>query len=121
MASRLGWYRVGGMATPRTREPALGGGDATAPGRAIEVLEQARALLGPGAVPELLGDEADLEAGIDNALTQVRDYALAYEGPDALEVVRVAYELTHIAWEQHKRVMDRRVAGLSSVQRALAE
>jgi DNA-binding CsgD family transcriptional regulator len=109
------------MATPGTREPALSGGDATAPGRAIEVLEQARALLGPGTVPELLGDEADLEAGIDNALTQVREYALSYEGPDALAVVRVAYELTHIAWEQHKRVMDRRVAGLSSVQRALAE
>jgi LuxR family transcriptional regulator, regulator of acetate metabolism len=35
--------------------------------------------------------------------------------------VRVAYELTNVAWDQQKRLTDRRVAGLTAVQRALGE
>jgi hypothetical protein len=55
------------MATPRTREPAPRVGEtevgddangAAAPQRAIGVLDQARALLGPSVVPALSGDEA---------------------------------------------------------------
>src|SRR3954471_23522785 len=96
---------------------------AAVPDRALGVLDQARALLGPAVVPELTGAEADddaaMEEHVDRALMAVRAPARSYDGPDALEVVRLAYDLTNLAWEQHRRVMDRRVAGLSAVQQAL--
>ncbi len=121
-------YRVGSMARSGVREDEAsdaGSAAASPTERVIAVLDRARALLGPALVPEVSAkdalDDAVLEESVDAALTEMRSYATSYDGPDALDVVRVAYELADLAWEQRKVLIERRGAGLSSVQRALGE
>jgi DNA-binding CsgD family transcriptional regulator len=93
--------------------------------RVRAALDQARLLLGPDAVPEFASsqqiDAASLEDRVDRALTGLRGMVKSYSGPDALEVVRAAYELADLGRLMRLRTMARRVEGLSSVQRALAE
>ena len=92
--------------------------------RVTAALERARALLGPDVVPALDADEgtdeATLEERVDGALTELRGLAMSYSGPDALDVVRAAYELADLERLMRLRAIDRRVGGLSAVQRALA-
>jgi LuxR family transcriptional regulator, regulator of acetate metabolism len=93
-------------------------------GRVISALERARMLLGPDVVPTLSDEETDettLEEHVDVALTELRGLVMTYSGPDALDVARVAYELADLARLMRLRTIERRVSGLSSVQRALAE
>jgi LuxR family transcriptional regulator, regulator of acetate metabolism len=93
--------------------------------RVTAALERARGLLGPQAVPILDAgegtDEAVLEERVDVALTELRGLVMSYSGPDALDVARAAYELADLARLMRLRTIERRVNGLSSVQRALAE
>lgn len=93
--------------------------------RVTAALERARSLLGPDMVPALDADEgtdeATLEERVDGALTELRGLVMSYSGPDALDVVRAAYELADLERLMRLRAIDRRVGGLSAVQRALAE
>src|SRR5260370_30789245 len=93
--------------------------------RVTAALERARGLLGPEVVPTLDAgestDEAVLEQRVDVALTELRGMVTCYSGPDALDVARAAYELADLARLMRLRTIERRVNGLSSVQRALAE
>jgi DNA-binding CsgD family transcriptional regulator len=93
--------------------------------RVTAALERARILLGPEVVPALgaddMIDEATLEERVDVALTELRGLVMSYSGPDALDLARAAYELADLARLMRLRTIDRRVGGLSSVQRALAE
>ena len=93
--------------------------------RVTAALERARGLLGPDVVPTLDADqgsdEAVLEELVDVALTELRALVMTYSGPDALDVARAAYELADLARLMRLRSIERRVNGLSSVQRALAE
>jgi DNA-binding CsgD family transcriptional regulator len=93
--------------------------------RVTAALERARILLGPEVVPALDADEepddATLEERVDVALTELRGMVMSYSGPDALELARAAYELADLARLMRLRTIERRVTGLSSVQRALAE
>ncbi|HUE28530.1 MAG TPA: LuxR C-terminal-related transcriptional regulator [Solirubrobacteraceae bacterium] len=104
------------------------GVDVDAPVNAARVtaaLDRARGLLGPAVVPPLDADqgsdEAVLEELVDVALTELRALVMSYSGPDALEVARAAYELADLARLMRLRSIERRVNGLTSVQRALAE
>ena len=93
--------------------------------RVIAALEHVRALLGPHAVPELERadgtDNASLAESVDVALMELGDLVTSYTGPDALELTRTAYELGDLARVMRQETLDRRVDGLSAVQRALAE
>src|SRR5215207_726588 len=93
--------------------------------RVVAALERASALLGPDVVPLLPDaagtDEAALEERVDEALARLGGLVMSYSGPDALEVARAAYELADVARRMRLRTMDRRLVGLSSVQKALAE
>jgi DNA-binding CsgD family transcriptional regulator len=93
--------------------------------RVTAALDRARTLLGPDVVPALDADqavdEATLEERVDVALTELRSLVTSYSGPDALDVARAAYELADLARLMRLRTIERRVTGLSSVQRALAE
>ncbi len=99
--------------------------EAVGAARVTAALERARALLGPDVVPTLDADEgmdeATLEERVDGALTELRGLVMSYSGPDALDVVRAAYELADLERLMRLRAIDRRVGGLSAVQRALAE
>jgi LuxR family transcriptional regulator, regulator of acetate metabolism len=106
--------------------PGADGLDATVDsGRVIAALERVRALLGPDAVPDLKRadgtDDASLAESVDVALMGLGDLVMSYTGPDALELTRTAYELGDLARVMRQQTLDRRVDGLSSVQRALAE
>ena len=93
--------------------------------RVTAALDRARGLLGPTVVPPLDADQGSdevvLEELVDVALTELRSLVMSYSGPDALEVARAAYELADLARLMRLRSIERRVNGLTSVQRALAE
>jgi DNA-binding CsgD family transcriptional regulator len=93
--------------------------------RLTVALDRARELLGPAVLPRPEGgeatDEAVLESHVDMALTEMRGLVMSYTGPDALAVARAAYELADLARLMRLRTLDRRVGGLSAVQRALSE
>jgi DNA-binding CsgD family transcriptional regulator len=93
--------------------------------RVIAALERASALLGPDVVHVPAGDghidEAALEESVDAALARLGDLVMSYSGPDALEVARAAYELADLARRMRLRTIDRRLRGLTSVQKALAD
>src|ERR1700712_5235128 len=102
-----------------TEEPAAFGTD-----RVVAALARGRVLLGPDVVPDaVLGDvdESRLAESGDVAPLELGDLVLSYTGPDALEVTRAAYELAELARGLQQRTIDRRMTGLSAVQRALAE
>ena len=71
----------------------------------------------------------DDDAGVSRAVARDlrrrygQDYRIlrADSGPDALDVARAAYELADLARLMRLRTIERRVGGLSAVQRALAE
>lgn len=93
--------------------------------RVTAALDRARDLLGPDVLPRPedgeATNEATLEQHVDLALTEIRGLVMSYTGPDALDVVRAAYELADLARLMRLRTIDRRVGGLTSVQKALAE
>jgi DNA-binding CsgD family transcriptional regulator len=93
--------------------------------RVIAALDHVRTLLGPHAVPELERadgtDDASLAESVDVALMELGGLVTSYTGPDALELMRTAYELGDLARVMRQQTLHRRVDGLSSVQRALAE
>lgn len=96
--------------------------DPLAAERVTAALDRVRRVLGPDAVPTLEGgDDASLEEGVDAALLELGGLVKSYSGPDALEVTRSAYELAELARLLRQRNVDRRISGLSAVQRALAE
>ena len=91
--------------------------------RVIRALNRARDLLGPDAVQPLHSGDVDaaIETGLDDALLELRGIVRGYDGPNALEVARAAYEVADLARMVRVRTVERRAAGLSAVQRALAE
>jgi len=93
--------------------------------RITAALERAQGLLGPEVVrlPDTGEgtDEAVLEERVDVALTELRALVMTYSGRDALDVAWAAYELADLARLMRLHTIERRVSGLSSVQRALAE
>ena len=117
------------MAGATTRQEDAAAADAVAsepvtPARVLAALDRARDLLGPNVVAPLDADAADettLETQLDVALHAFRGLIASYDGPDALDVARAAYELSDLGRLMQVRAIGRRVEGLSAVQRALAE
>jgi DNA-binding CsgD family transcriptional regulator len=112
-------------AEPRDAVPVEAAEAPVTAARVTAALERARILLGPDVVPALDPaeevDEGTLEERVDVALTELRGLVMTYSGPDALDLARAAYELADLARLMRLRTIERRVTGLSSVQRALAE
>jgi len=105
--------------------PNAGDGPSVDVDRVLGALTRMRELLGPDTVPELARTDGaeglDLAEGVEAALLELDDLVMSYTGPDALELTKTAYELAGLARVMQTQTIERRVDGLSAVQRALAE